>query len=114
MIHVIPATGPADNKTVDLVKQIRSQAAEIESQNHVKLKVTGSTAVNIDISQKLNEALPEFCIIIVGLAFVLLVMVFRSILFPSKRSWIYSFFGGYIRFHYLRHTGWTFAKCVPF
>lgn len=84
LIHVIPATGPADNKTVDLVKQIRSQAAEIESQNHVKLKVTGSTAVNIDISQKLNEALPEFCIIIVGLAFVLLVMVFRSILVPIK------------------------------
>ncbi|OMD51197.1 MMPL family transporter [Paenibacillus odorifer] len=84
LIHVIPATGPEDNKTVDLVKQIRSQAAEIESQNHVKLKVTGSTAVNIDISQKLNEALPEFCIIIVGLAFVLLVMVFRSILVPIK------------------------------
>ncbi|AIQ46512.1 hypothetical protein R70723_12010 [Paenibacillus sp. FSL R7-0273] len=84
LINVIPATGHADIETVDLVKTIRSHAAEIAQQNHVELSVTGSTAINIDISQKLNEALPEFCLIIVGLAFVLLVMVFRSILVPIK------------------------------
>ncbi|KWX81018.1 hypothetical protein AMQ84_01430 [Paenibacillus riograndensis] len=84
LINVIPATGHADIETVDLVKTIRSHTAEIAQQNHVELSVTGSTAINIDISQKLNEALPEFCLIIVGLAFVLLVMVFRSILVPIK------------------------------
>lgn len=84
LINIIPATGHADVETVDLVKTIRSQIPEIAQQNHVQLKITGSTAINIDISQKLNEALPEFCIIIVSLAFLLLMMVFRSILVPIK------------------------------
>ncbi|WP_194542739.1 MMPL family transporter [Paenibacillus sp. JZ16] len=84
LINIIPATGHADVETVELVKTIRSHIPEIESQNHVQLKITGSTAINIDISQKLNEALPEFCVIIVSLAFLLLMMVFRSILVPIK------------------------------
>lgn len=84
LINIIPATGHADVETVELVKTIRSHIPEIERQNHVELQITGSTAINIDISQKLNEALPKFCIIIVSLAFILLVMVFRSILVPIK------------------------------
>lgn len=46
--------------------------------------VTGGTAVNIDISEKLAEALPKFALLIVGLAFVLLMLVFRSVLVPIK------------------------------
>ena len=84
LITVMPATGPNDSKTLDLVHLIRDKAPGIEQQDHVKIGVTGSTAVNIDISQKLNQALPKFCLIIVGLAFVLLMLVFRSILVPIK------------------------------
>jgi membrane protein YdfJ len=84
LITVMPATGPNDSETLDLVHLIRDKAAGIEQQDHVKIGVTGSTAVNIDISQKLNQALPKFCLIIVGLAFVLLMLVFRSILVPIK------------------------------
>ncbi|WP_310830162.1 MMPL family transporter [Paenibacillus pedocola] len=84
LITVMPATGPNDSETVDLVHLIRDKAPEIEQQDHVKIGVTGSTAVNIDITQKLNQALPKFCLIIVGLAFVLLMLVFRSILVPIK------------------------------
>ncbi|WP_379161442.1 MMPL family transporter [Paenibacillus sp. sgz5001063] len=84
LITVMPATGPNDSETVDLVHLIRDKAPGIEQQDHVKIGVTGSTAVNIDITQKLNQALPKFCLIIVGLAFVLLMLVFRSILVPVK------------------------------
>lgn len=84
LITVMPATGPNDSQTIDLVHLIREKAPEIERQNQVKIGVTGSTAVNIDITQKLNQALPKFCLIIVGLAFVLLMLVFRSILVPVK------------------------------
>ncbi|WP_054942977.1 MMPL family transporter [Paenibacillus ihuae] len=84
LITVMPATGPNDSETIDLVHLIRDKAPEIEQQDHVKIGVTGSTAVNIDITQKLNQALPKFCLIIVGLAFVLLMLVFRSILVPIK------------------------------
>ncbi|MBY0013696.1 MMPL family transporter [Paenibacillus typhae] len=84
LITVMPATGPNDSQTIDLVHLIREKAPEMERQNQVKIGVTGSTAVNIDITQKLNQALPKFCLIIVGLAFVLLMLVFRSILVPVK------------------------------
>ncbi|MGN7765643.1 MMPL family transporter [Paenibacillus sp. 22594] len=84
LITVMPTTGPNDSKTIDLVHLIRDKAPEIEQQDHIKIGVTGSTAVNIDITQKLNQALPKFCLIIVGLAFVLLMLVFRSILVPIK------------------------------
>ncbi|WP_039834766.1 MMPL family transporter [Paenibacillus sonchi] len=84
LITVMPTTGPNDSATIDLVHLIRDKAPEIEQQDHIKLGVTGSTAVNIDITQKLNQALPKFCLIIVGLAFVLLMLVFRSILVPIK------------------------------
>lgn len=84
LITVMPATGPNDSKTIDLVNLIRDKAPEIKKQDNVKIGVTGMTAVNIDITQKLNEALPKFCLIIVGLAFVLLMLVFRSILVPIK------------------------------
>ncbi|MNB75222.1 Membrane protein YdfJ [compost metagenome] len=84
LITVMPATGPNDSRTKDLVHLLREKAPEIEQQDHVKIGVTGSTAVNIDITQKLNQALPKFCLIIVGLAFVLLMLVFRSILVPFK------------------------------
>ncbi|MCL6601243.1 MAG: MMPL family transporter [Paenibacillus sp.] len=84
LINIIPATGPHDVKTKELVQSIRDQTPEILKKNHIELMVTGTTAVNIDISQKLNEALPKFCMVIVGLAFVLLTVVFRSLLVPLK------------------------------
>ncbi len=84
LITVMPGTGPNDSETIDLVNLIRDKALGIEQQDHIQIGVTGSTAVNIDITQKLNQALPKFCLIIVGLAFVLLMLVFRSILVPIK------------------------------
>ncbi|MET3545651.1 membrane protein YdfJ [Paenibacillus favisporus] len=84
MINVIPATGAHDVKTRILVEHIRDIAPDIQKQRNVELLVTGSTAVSIDISQKLNDALPKFCMVIVGLAFLLLMIVFRSLLVPIK------------------------------
>ena len=46
--------------------------------------MTGTTAINIDVSSKLSSALPVFLILIVGLALLLLLLVFRSILVPIK------------------------------
>lgn len=84
MISVTPETGPNDSKTKELVHAVRHQSKVMEKEHHVEWMVTGSTAVNIDIAQKLNDALPIFALLILGLAFVLLVLVFRSILVPLK------------------------------
>jgi membrane protein YdfJ len=84
VMTVIPETGPDDTETRDLVKTIREKSDQTEKENQIELMVTGTTAMNIDISQKLNDALPIFASLVVGLAYVLLVLVFRSLLIPLK------------------------------
>jgi membrane protein YdfJ len=84
MISVTPTTGPNDIKTKELVNQAREKFIVLEKENDINIMMTGATAVNIDISQKLNDALPTFSLLIVGFAFFLLVIVFRSILIPIK------------------------------
>lgn len=84
IINLLPETGPNDRKTKQLVEEIRLKADDLSAQYGVELMVTGSTAVNIDISSKLTEALPQFAILIVSLAIILLAIVFRSIWIPIK------------------------------
>lgn len=84
MISVTPKTGPDDTKTKDLVNTIRDKSNQTEKENGIELMVTGTAAMNIDIVQKLSDALPVFAALIVGLAYVLLVLVFRSLLIPLK------------------------------
>lgn len=84
MMSLTPETGPSDIKTTKLVKSMREKAENIADQTGMNIMVTGATAVSIDISEKLNDALPKFALLIVGFAFVLLLLVFRSILVPLK------------------------------
>lgn len=79
VITLNPKTGPNAEETIDLVHDIRD--ADYEG---MKLNVTGTTAMNIDISEKLSDALPVFAALIIGLAFIIFMVVFRSILVPLK------------------------------
>ena len=79
VITLNPTSGPNDDETIELVHDIRN--AEMEG---MKLNVTGTTAMNIDISEKLGDALPVFASIIIGLAFIIFMVIFRSILVPLK------------------------------
>lgn len=79
VVTLNPKAGPNDASTIDLVHDIRN--ADIEG---LTLNVTGTTAMNIDISEKLSDALPVFAALIVGLAFLIFLVVFRSILVPLK------------------------------
>ena len=48
--------------------------------------MTGITAINIDISEKLAEVFPIYIAIIVVLSLLILLVVFRSILIPIKAT----------------------------
>ncbi|MBG6189300.1 RND superfamily putative drug exporter [Arthrobacter sp. CAN_A212] len=82
IFQVIPTEGPASESTEELVRELRSSAPAIESDTGVLISVTGQTAANIDVSEKLMEAMPLYLGIVVGLSLVLLLLVFRSILVP--------------------------------
>jgi len=84
LISVVPDTGPNDPATTDLVHHIRDHRAAIEGNTGTHVLVGGPTAMNIDISTKLGQALPIFLIVVVGLAFILLTFAFRTILVPIK------------------------------
>ncbi|MGW9028846.1 MMPL family transporter [Streptomyces sp. NPDC055722] len=86
MITVIPGSKPSSATTEDLVHVIRDAGAGIKADTDAQVLVTGTTAMNIDVSQKLNDALIPYLALVVGLAFLLLTVVFRSILVPLKAA----------------------------
>ncbi|OIK24069.1 MMPL family transporter [Streptomyces malaysiense] len=86
IITVVPKSKPSSRSTEDLVHTIRGKGADITAKTDAKLLVTGSTAMNIDVSQRLNDALLPYLALVVGLAFLLLIVVFRSVLVPLKAA----------------------------
>ncbi|MFI6409232.1 MMPL family transporter [Streptomyces sp. NPDC050548] len=82
-----PATSPTDEKTKQLVQTIRDERSGIEAQaSGASFEVTGTTALNIDVAQKVQDALIPYLALVVGLAIVLLLLVFRSLLVPLKAA----------------------------
>ncbi|MCX5065780.1 MMPL family transporter [Micromonospora lupini] len=81
LLTVIPASAPASEGTKDLVHEIRERTVA-----DATVSVTGATAVDIDVSDRLTGALVPYLAIVVGLAFVLLMLIFRSILVPIKAT----------------------------
>ncbi|WP_306336646.1 MMPL family transporter [Streptomyces sp. KL118A] len=86
ILNVIPKTGPSDHETEELVKSIRSTADGIGADTGSEILVTGQTAMTIDFSQTLDDALLPYLGLVVGLAFLLLMLVFRSVLVPLKAA----------------------------
>jgi RND superfamily putative drug exporter len=86
MITVIPNSKPSSTQTEDLVHAIRDEGAAVTADTDAKVLVTGATAMNIDFSQKLTDALLPYLALVVGLAFLLLIVIFRSILVPLKAA----------------------------
>ncbi|MET9813422.1 MMPL family transporter [Streptomyces sp. NPDC006355] len=86
VFSAVPSTAPTDEKTKDLVTAIRDERPGIESDSGATYEVTGTTAMNIDIAAKVQAALVPYLIVVVGLAIVLLLVVFRSLLVPLKAA----------------------------
>ncbi|MFB8176053.1 MMPL family transporter [Streptomyces sp. NPDC055966] len=82
-----PATSPTDKKTQDLVTTIRDERPGIEAKTAgATFEVTGKTALNIDVAEKVQASLVPYLAVVVGLAIVLLLLVFRSLLVPVKAA----------------------------
>lgn len=81
-ILVTPKTGPADPATVDLVENLNRINAEVERATGVSVGLTGLTAVQVDITERLAQVMPLYLAVVVGVAVLLLIMVFRSLWVP--------------------------------
>ncbi len=86
IVAVTPTSGPASDETRELVDYMRAEADKIPERYNIGAYVTGQTAINIDTADQLAAALPKYVAVVVGLALLLLMVVFRSILVPIKAA----------------------------
>ncbi|MFJ8441631.1 MMPL family transporter [Kitasatospora griseola] len=84
VLSVVPAAAPDSVRTADLVRALRDPA--LAGRSGAQVMVAGTTAMNVDVSQKLSDALVPYLALVVGLAFLLLIVVFRSLLVPLKAA----------------------------
>jgi len=82
-VLITPSTGPTAPETEQLLHALRDQEGGFrDATGGGGYGITGVTAIQSDVSERLQNALPPYLAIVVGLAFVLLMVVFRSILVP--------------------------------
>ncbi|UEG67834.1 MMPL family transporter [Weissella hellenica] len=82
LVIVMPKTNTASAKTEKLAQKINGYSDSLQKSDNTKITLTGTNAVNIDISEKLNNAIPMFTGIVMILAFVLLMFMFKSFIIP--------------------------------
>jgi len=86
VVMVTPKTGPASDETRELVDYMRAEVDGVEEENGLGVYVTGTSALNIDTADQLAASLPRYVAVVVGLALLLLMVVFRSLLVPIKAA----------------------------
>ncbi|GHA73951.1 efflux RND transporter permease subunit [Streptomyces anthocyanicus] len=86
LFSAVPATGPNTEATKEIVQTIRAERPGLEADTGATFEVTGSTAMNLDVAQALQDALVPYLAVIVLLSLLLLLIVFRSILVPVKAA----------------------------
>jgi RND superfamily putative drug exporter len=83
--NLVPKTGPQDEATTDLVKRLRRDVLPAaERAAGVNVNVSGTVAVNVDFSDYLASRLPYLFAAVLAFSFLLLMVVFRSLLVPLK------------------------------
>ncbi|MGO3325803.1 MMPL family transporter [Gordonia sp. (in: high G+C Gram-positive bacteria)] len=81
MIIVTPISAPSSDQTHTLMEEIRALTPAAESAGG-ELHVGGQTAIMSDLSAKLDSALIPYIAVVVGLAFLIMIGVFRSLWVP--------------------------------
>ena len=84
--EVYPTTGPQDAATTTLLDRLRADVPKAEAGSTLAIHIGGTTAASEDYSQMISSKLPLFVAIVVGMAFLLLALVFRSLLIPLVAS----------------------------
>ncbi|PRY67693.1 RND superfamily putative drug exporter [Glaciihabitans tibetensis] len=102
--QVIPGEGPTSESTEQLVRDLRG----LEIDGVASLGVAGNASGNIDVSEKLADALPLYLLVVVGLSLIILIFVFRSILVPitATLGFVLSLFASFGAITAVFQWGW--------
>lgn len=86
-ISIYPGTAPDDPQTNSLVQDLRSNIIPAATKGTgMKAYVSGETALTIDVADRIASRTPIFFAMVIGLSFLVLMMVFRSVLIPLKAA----------------------------
>lgn len=86
-IVAFPTTSPQDDATVTTIERLRAEVLpSVLADSPASAHVGGQAATLADLADKVSERLPWFMAAVIGLSFVLLTVVFRSILVPLKAA----------------------------
>ena len=86
IFRVVPTGGPNDVSTQDVVHDIRGLDEQFRTTLDSSVNVTGMAPINIDVSEKLSQALPLYLGTVIGLSLLIMMLVFRSIWLPLVAS----------------------------
>ncbi|MBK5288896.1 MAG: MMPL family transporter [Acidimicrobiia bacterium] len=85
VIRIIPTTSPQDKVTTETVNRLRTEVVgPIVKGTGVEADLAGAVATNVDFTDYLSQRIPVFFAAVLGISFLLLMMVFRSLLVPLK------------------------------
>ena len=79
---ITPEGGPTEEGPATLIHALRGQQNVIEKETGVDMGITGLIPIQQDVTDRLSNAMPVYLALVVGLALVLLLMIFRSITVP--------------------------------
>lgn len=82
-VLVQPTTSPQDEATAATLERLRNTTAvEIKEKDGTQIFVGGSQAVSTDFTDVLIRVLPLFLLLVVGLGFLALILLFHSLVIP--------------------------------
>ncbi|WP_017597027.1 MMPL family transporter [Nocardiopsis lucentensis] len=115
VFQVLPTEGPSSESTEALVHELRGLDPFDDG---AELGVAGTASGNIDISDKLSDALPGYLAVVVGFSLVILLVVFRSLLVPvvATLGFVLSFaaaLGGVVAIYQWGWLGGVFGVDSP-
>jgi RND superfamily putative drug exporter len=86
-IVALPTSSPQDRATEETVERLRAEVLpSVLADSPARAHVGGQTATVNDVAGRVTERLPLFIAAVIGLSFVLLMLVFRSIVVPVKAA----------------------------
>jgi RND superfamily putative drug exporter len=83
-LALYPTSKPQDAATKDLLARLRDHV--VPHDGPLRVSIGGATAATVDMSDVLASKLPLFVLVVVGLALLLLAVVFRSLVIPAKAA----------------------------
>ncbi len=86
LIVLVPGSAPQDEETDDLVHHLRDSLPDLMAHTDGHVLVGGTTAIFIDIGERVRDRMPIFLAAVIGASFLLLMIVFRSLLVPVKAA----------------------------